>query len=109
MYWEMDVHVRAKWKLVLWALAPLLVYTVAYCLWVPGILEYDAWKRGEEMSPSGALASGVVGYFLGPPVILFHFLFTVDLLYRTLFALLTAAWLIYLVKLHTQYKLAQSP
>ena len=99
---------KAKWKLVLWALAPLLVYTVAYCLWVPGILEYNAWKRGDKVSPSD-LAFGVVGYFLFPPVILFHLLFTVNLLYRTLFALLTAAWLIYLVKLHTRYKLAQSP
>ena len=109
MYWEMDVRVRAKWKLVLWALAPLLVYTVAYCLWVPGILEYNAWKTGREVSLSEKLWFGVVGYFLFPPVILFHLVFSAGLSYRALFVLLTAGWLIYLVKLHTQYTLAQSP
>jgi hypothetical protein len=93
---------------VLWALAPLLVYTVAYCLWVPGVLEYSAWKRGEEVSPSD-VASGVVGYFLFPPVLLFILLFRAPLLNRTLFVLLTVAWLTYLAKLHTRYKLARSP
>jgi hypothetical protein len=101
--------VRAKWKLVLWALAPLLVYTVAYWLWIPGVLQYDAWKRGASVSLGEAVRSAVIGYFLGP-LFLFPALFlSRNLFYSALFTLLTAGWAVYLVKLGAQYQRARSP
>lgn len=110
VYWEIDVHVRAKWKLVLWALAPLLVYTVAYWLWIPGVLQYDAWKRGASVSLGEALRPAVIGYFLGPFFLAGYALFLItNPFYLALFTLLTAGWLIHLVKLCTQYQRARSP
>jgi hypothetical protein len=94
---------KAKWKFLLWTLAPLLVYTILYWLWIPGVLEYSAWKRGREYPTSEALGSALLGYFLLPPVVLHAVLFDVGLLYQTVFALLTAVWVIYFVKFHAEY------
>ena len=89
---------KAMKKLVLLTLTLLLISAVAYSLWLPGVLEYEAGKL--ERPPSGiSITNAILGYFVflslcasssGPvgPAIL---------------VLLGSVWVRYFYKFHEDY------
>ena len=87
------VHMNAKKKLLLWILTPLLISAIAYSLWLPGILEYEASKRDGQ--PSGiSIPNAILGYF----VFLSLLAFESGPIGLVVFGLLGSVWVRYFVK-----------
>jgi len=93
---------KAKWKLVAWILAPFLLVNILYSLWIPRMLEDEAWRKGRELSTSEAFSTALRWYLFLPWFLLRVSLFG-GIFFQVIFALLLAVWVGYFVKFHAEY------
>jgi hypothetical protein len=101
--WGLDGNMKAKWKLALWILLPFLLCNIVYLAWIPGLLQYEAWKKDRELSATEVFRIVFFWYLMLPGYLLLIPL-RLGIFYQVIFGVLTTVWVIYLVKLHAEYR-----